>query len=150
MKIAVASDHRGVPYKTRVIEQLNAMGHTTFDLGTNSYESVDYPDYASKVSLGVSKNEYDRGILICGTGIGMCITANKFNKVRAAPVHDEVTVELGRRHNDANVICLSGDLIGEELLSRIVDLFVNTPFEEGRHARRLDKIKEIEKGDHGQ
>lgn len=145
MKIAVASDHRGIACKSQIIEQLKSMGHQADDFGTNTTDSVDYPDYAGKVSKAISDGSYDRGILICGTGIGMCITANKFIGVRAAPVHDELTADLSRRHNDANVLCMSADLVGEDLMKRMIDVWVNTPFEGGRHARRLDKIHQIEK-----
>ena len=148
MKIAIASDHRGIEIKNKLIDQMKQLGHDPLDMGTDEAASVDYPDYAEKVSEAISHKQVDRGILICGTGIGMCITANKFRGVRAAPVFDEVTAELSRRHNDANILCLSADLIGEELMHRIIEIFINTPFEEGRHARRLDKIGKIEQKVH--
>lgn len=146
MKIAVASDHRGIDMKIRIMDMIRSHGHEAQDFGPNSTESVDYPDYASKVSAAVSQHQIDRGILICGTGIGMCIVVNKFNGVRAAPVHDELTAELSRRHNDANVLCLSADLIGEQALERIMGIWLKTDFEGGRHARRLEKVREIETG----
>ena len=142
MKIAVASDHRGVNVKQKIMRQLTELGHEAVDLGTVSTESVDYPDYAAKVAAAVAKNEAERGILICGTGIGMCIAANRFPGVRAAPCHDDLTAEMSRRHNDANIMCLSADLLGEHLINRMVEIWVKTQFEGGRHARRLEKIEQ--------
>jgi ribose 5-phosphate isomerase B len=115
------------------------------DVGADGNESVDYPDVAAVVAEKVSKGEVDRGILICGTGIGMCIAANKFTGVRAAPCHDDITAEMSRRHNDLNVLCLSADLLGEKLIDRMVEIWLNTEFEGGRHARRVEKITELEK-----
>ena len=146
MKIAVASDHRGVDVKSRILEIVRGLGHEALNYGTDGDESVDYPDFASKVSSDVSSGEVDRGILICGTGIGMCIVANKFAGVRAAPVHDSLTAQLSRQHNDANVLCLSADLISEAGLDRLIDIWIKTDFEGGRHARRIDKIRDIEAG----
>lgn len=149
MKIAVASDHRGLVVKDRVLRQLAELGQEGIDLGPNTPESVDYPDYAAKVADAVAKKEVDRGILICGSGIGMCIAANRFPGVRAALVHDDFTAEMSRRHNDANVMCLSADLLGEQLISRMVEVWVKTQFEGGRHARRLEKIeKNVPKQQH--
>ncbi len=145
MKIAVASDHRGYAVKSKILNQLKDLGHEGIDYGPDGSDSVDYPDYASKVAKSVSKGEIDRGILICGTGIGMCIVANKFSGVRAAPCHDDITAEMSRRHNDANVLCLSADLLGERLVNRMVEIWVSTDFEGGRHARRVDKIADFEK-----
>jgi ribose 5-phosphate isomerase B len=144
MKIAVASDHRGVDVKSRILEVVRSLGHEALNYGTDGEESVDYPDFAGKVSNAVSTGEIDRGILICGTGIGMCIVANKFDGVRAAPVHDSLTAQLSRQHNDANVLCLSADLISEAGLDRLIETWIKTEFEGGRHARRLDKIRAIE------
>ena len=140
MKIAVASDHRGLTVKDRILRQLTDLGQEGVDLGPNSPDSVDYPDFAAKVANSVAKQEADRGILICGSGIGMCIAANRFTGVRAALVHDDFTAEMSRRHNDANVMCLSADLLGEQLITRMVDVWVKTQFEGGRHQRRLEKI----------
>lgn len=142
MKIAVASDHRGLTVKERILRQLAELGQEGIDLGPNSPESVDYPDYAAKVASAVANHAADRGILICGSGIGMCIAANRFSGVRAALVHDDFTAEMSRRHNDANVLCLSADLLGEQLITRMVDVWVKTQFEGGRHARRLEKIEQ--------
>jgi ribose 5-phosphate isomerase B len=150
MKIAVASDHRGVDMKARVLEMVRGLGHDGEDFGADSEsDSVDYPDFAGKVAGEVSDGGMDRGILICGTGIGMCITANKFRGVRAAKVDDSLNAEMSRRHNDANVLCLSADLIGEVSLERIVDIWIRTDFEGGRHARRVDKISQIESEQNG-
>ena len=105
---------------------------------------MDYPDIAAAVARRVSAGEVDRGILICGTGLGMCIAANKFPGVRAAPCHDDLTAEMSRRHNDLNVLCLSGDILGERLVDRLVAIWLSTEFEGGRHARRVQKISELE------
>jgi ribose 5-phosphate isomerase B len=144
MKIAIGSDHRGVDTKRRLTTNLKGMGHEVVDLGVEGAESVDYPDYAYAVSKLVGCGKADRGVLICGTGLGMCIAANKVNGVRAASCHDNFTAEMSRRHNDANVLCLSADLIGEELIDRMVRVWMETPFEGGRHARRVEKIAKIE------
>jgi len=145
MKIAVASDHRGVEAKARILEMVRELGHDGLDYGPETDESVDYPDFAAKVAGDVAADALDRGILICGTGIGMCITANKFSGVRAAHARDDLDAQLSRLHNDANVLCLSADLIGDAGIDRIIQTWVTTEFEGGRHARRLDKIAEIEK-----
>jgi ribose 5-phosphate isomerase B len=144
MKIAVGSDHRGFEVKRRVVALLQQLGHEVDDVGTTGKESVDYPDFAFQVGMAVSEGRAERGILICGSGIGMCIAANKVKGVRAAPCHDSITAEMSRRHNDSNVLCLSADLLGEELIDRMVRIWLETPFEGGRHARRVDKISHFE------
>lgn len=144
MKIAVASDHRGVQVKSRLVDLLKRLGEDPYDYGPEGTESVDYPDFAAKVAQDVSTGKLDRGILICGTGIGMCITANKFPGVRAADCHDDLTAEMSRRHNDANVLCLSADLLADTVVNRMVEIWIKTEFEAGRHARRVQKIKDIE------
>jgi len=144
MKVAVGSDHRGVLVKGKLLELLTRLGHTAEDVGTSTAESCDYPDVAAIVARKVSSGEVDRGILICGTGLGMCIAANKFHGVRAAPCHDDLTAELSRRHNDLNILCLSADLLGERLIDRMVEIWLTTPFEGGRHARRVEKIASLE------
>ena len=149
MKICLASDHRGVQIKSRLIQSLSDNGFVISDEGTNSDASVDYPDYAMQVARKVSSGEADRGILICGTGIGMAIAANKFTGVRAAPCYDEVMVEMSRRHNDANVLCLPGDLIGDRPIDDLVLMWLQTNFDGGRHADRIQKICEIEATDDG-
>lgn len=145
MRIAIGSDHRGYSIRPKIIAFLKNIGHDVIDLGTFSQSPVDYPDIAEAVGKKVASGEADRGILFCGTGLGMCIAANKIPGVRAAPCHDDLTAELSRRHNDANVLCLSADLLGERLITRIVEVWLNTPFEGGRHARRVEKIAQIEK-----
>ena len=148
MKIAVASDHRGYVVKGKILAMVAALGHEALDFGPENSESVDYPDYASKVARAVSNQEVDRGILICGSGMGMCIVANKFDGVRAAPCHDDLTAEMSRLHNDSNVLCLSADLLGDRLVNRMVEIWLATEFEGGRHARRLEKIAKIEEENH--
>jgi ribose 5-phosphate isomerase B len=145
MRIAVGSDHRGFEVKARIIEFLRSHDHDGVDAGCATCDPIDYPDVAALVARGVSSGEYDRGVLICGTGIGMAIAANKFPGVRAAPCHDDITAEMSRRHNDLNVLCLSADLLGEKLITRMIEIWLVTPFEGGRHARRLEKIAEQEK-----
>jgi ribose 5-phosphate isomerase B len=144
MRVAVGSDHRGVHVKAKIVELLTRLGHSAEDVGTSTVESCDYPDVAATVARKVSGGQTDRGILICGTGLGMCIAANKFHGVRAAPCHDDLTAELSRRHNNLNVLCLSADLLGERLIDRMVEIWLTTPFEGGRHARRVEKIAELE------
>ena len=146
MRIAIGSDHRGYDVKRRIRSLLEQMGHEVLDFGPDSSESVDYPDFAFQVAEAVSAGKVERGVLVCGTGIGMCIAANKVKGVRAAPCHDTVTAEMSRRHNDANVLCLSADLLGEELIERMVRIWLTTDFEGGRHARRIDKIVKHETG----
>jgi ribose 5-phosphate isomerase B len=145
MRIAIASDHRGYHLKEKIVSQLKAAGHEVVDDGPSSDESVDYPDFAELVAAKVSEGSCDRGILICGTGIGMAITANKFPGVRAASCFDEVTAEVSRRHNDLNVLCLSGELLSPKSVDRLIDIWVQTEFEGGRHERRIQKIRDVEK-----
>jgi ribose 5-phosphate isomerase B len=144
MKIAIGSDHRGFDAKRRIVSLLQQLGHEALDLGPQGKESVDYPDFAFAVAQAVSQGQVDRGILICGTGIGMCIAANKVAGVRAAPCHDSITAEMSRRHNDANVLCLSADLLGDELIERMIRIWLDTAFEGGRHGRRVEKIIHFE------
>jgi ribose 5-phosphate isomerase B len=146
MRIAIASDHRGYVVKGKILALIAELGHQAADMGTDSSESVDYPDFGAKVARAVSEGAVDRGILICGTGMGMCITANKFPGVRACTCHDDLTAEMSRRHNDANVLCLSADLLGDRLVNRMVEIWLKTEFEGGRHARRVEKIGQIEAG----
>ena len=141
MKIAVASDHRGFQVKDRILRLIDDLGHDVVDFGPESTDSVDYPDYANPVAQAVAAQEVDRGILICGTGIGMCITANKVKGVRAASCYDQISAQMSRLHNDANVLCLSADLLGHQLITRMVEAWVNAEFEGGRHQRRIDKIE---------
>jgi ribose 5-phosphate isomerase B len=144
MKVAIASDHRGYHLKERVISLLKGKGHEVLDEGPASDVAVDYPDFAALVAKKVSSGEVERGILICGTGIGMAISANKFSGVRASACADEVTAELSRRHNDLNVLCLSGDLLSANSTERVVLKWMETEFEGGRHQRRIEKIRQLE------
>lgn len=144
MQIAIGSDHRGVAVKSQIIEMLERLGHQVDDVGTHSSESMDYPDVAADVGRKVGSKVADRGILICGTGIGMSIAANKVTGVRAAPCHDELTAEMSRRHNDLNVLCLSADMLGEKLIDRMIEIWLTTEFEAGRHERRISKISDLE------
>lgn len=145
MKIAVGSDHRGFGVKCKILNLLQGLGQEVIDDGVPNTDSADYPDIAAIVAERVSKGEVDRGILICGTGIGMAIAANKFSGVRAATCHDDLTAEMGRRHNDVNVLCLSADMLGERLIDRMIEIWLKTNFDGGRHARRIEKIHEIER-----
>lgn len=144
MKIAVGNDHRGVAAKQQVIDLLNGLGHATVDLGATASSSVDYPDFAIPVAQAVASGKADRGILICATGHGMCIAANKVHGVRAANCRDVVDAEMCRSHNDANVMCLAADLLGHDLIERMVRKWLETSFEGGRHARRLEKVTQYE------
>lgn len=144
MQVAIGSDHRGFNVKGKIIECLKRLQHTCVDCGTHSVDSVDYPDIAAEVAHRVSSGEAERGILICGSGLGMSIAANKVKGIRAATCHDDLTAEMSRRHNDVNVLCLSADMLGERLIDRMVEIWLDTPFEGGRHARRVGKISELE------
>ncbi|MEM8946628.1 MAG: ribose 5-phosphate isomerase B [Planctomycetota bacterium] len=144
MRIAIGSDHRGYHLKEKLTNILQTKGHDVTDVGTDVTEAVDYPDFAALVGKDVSDGKVDRGVLICGTGIGMAITANKFPGVRAAACTDEVTVEIARRHNDLNVLCLSADMLSPRVVERMVEIWIDTEFEGGRHSRRVDKILQIE------
>jgi len=148
VKIAIGSDHRGYQAKEKIKAMLVSKGYETLDMGTDSPASFDYPDAAYPTCKAIVNGQADRGILLCGTGIGMCIIANKVQGIRAAPCHDELTAEMSRRHNNANVLCLPADLIGEELIRRIVEVFLKCPFEGGRHERRVKKITEFEMKEH--
>jgi len=144
MKIAVGNDHRGIAVKERVASQLRDLGNEVQDVGTNTAGSADYPDFALQVADAVSNQSMDRGILICATGHGMCIAANKVHGVRAVNCRDVVDAEMSRAHNDANVLCLSADLLSEDTIDRIVRAWIETKFEGGRHDRRLEKIRNYE------
>jgi ribose 5-phosphate isomerase B len=144
MRIAIGSDHRGVAARRRLAGLLERMGHEVIDCGSDGEQAVDYPDIAADVARRVSGSTVDRGILICCTGVGMAIAANKLSGVRAATCHDEVTAEMSRRHNDLNVLCLSAEMIGPEVQDKIIRTWLSTPFEGGRHARRVAKIAALE------
>ena len=145
MKIILASDHRGLNVRATILEYLQTLPeHTVLLIDEQFSENADYPDIAAKVAQSVSSGETDRGILICGTGIGTCVVANKFPGVRAAPCHNEVVAELSRKHNNSNVLCLSGDLLGERSSVAVTAIWLTAQFEGGRHCVRLEKIQRIE------
>jgi ribose 5-phosphate isomerase B len=146
MRIAMSADHRGATAAKLLAEKLRRDGHQVEILCQCSDAMIDYPGPAYQVARSVASGMADYGLLVCGTGIGMSIAANKVKGIRAAVVHDEITAQISRSHNDANVLCLSADLLGHRLIEQIVELWLKTPFEGGRHARRLKKIKEIEEG----
>jgi len=146
MRIAIGTDHRGSETVRALVPYLQGRGYDVAMVGECSGSSCDYPDSAFLVGQAVSAGKFDRGVLVCGSGIGMSIAANKVQGVRAALVQDELTAQLSRSHNDANVLCLSGDLLGQTLVRRIVDVWLTTPFEGGRHGRRVAKIRCIEEG----
>jgi ribose 5-phosphate isomerase B len=144
MLIAVGSDHAGLEMKTEIVSLLKDLGHEYADYGTDTPQSVDYPDFGEKVSQAVSTGRAERGILICGTGIGMSIVANKFPNIRAALCNELFSAKMSRLHNDANVLVLGGRIIGKDLAKEIVRTWITTPFEAGRHLDRLKKITFIE------
>jgi len=144
MVVGIGCDHAGLELKEEIVTLLGKLGIAFKDYGTFTEDSVDYPDFGLKVSKAVSDGEIDRGILICGTGIGMSIVANKFKGVRAALCHEPYSARMSRLHNDANVLVLGGRVIGKELAKEIAMVWFTTEFEGGRHQRRLDKITEIE------
>jgi ribose 5-phosphate isomerase B len=144
MRIAIGSDHRGVTSRSRLVALLERLGNEVVDCGSFGEEAVDYPDIASEVARRVAEGVVDRGILLCCTGVGMAIAANKIAGVRAATCHDEVTAEMSRRHNDLNVLCLSAGMLGHEMQEKIIRTWLETPFEGGRHARRVAKIAALE------
>ena len=144
MKIAAGWDHRGVGFRERLERAVTALGHEFIALGATTDASSDYPDFAFRVAEAVSRGEADRGLLMCGTGIGMSIAANKVPGIRAGVVYDERTAKVSRAHNDSNVLCLGEDTAGGPLLEPILKIWLDTPFEAGRHARRVDKISQFE------
>jgi ribose 5-phosphate isomerase B len=144
MKVAIGADHAGLEMKKEIINLLIDLGYEYIDYGTETPESVDYPDFGEKVSADVSRGIVERGILICGTGIGMSIVANKFPHVRAALCNELFSAKMSRLHNDANILVLGGRIIGKDLAKEIVRTWMITPFEGGRHVNRLKKISLIE------
>jgi len=147
MRIALGADHRGADAAAHLVERLRGQGHEVELLTDTTRDCLDYPDSAWSVGSAVASGGADRGVLLCGTGIGMCMAANKIKGVRAALVHDELTAQLSRSHNDANVVCISADLVGQRLIEKIVDNWLETEFEGGRHGRRVKKITAIERGE---
>ena len=144
MRIALGADHAGVTLKDLLKARLDERGDTWQDFGTMSTESVDYPDFATHVARAVSSGAFDRGVLVCGSGIGMAIAANKVPGIRAAAVADDAAAELSRTHNDINVLALGARLTSPEVARRLVDVFLDTAFSGGRHQRRLDKIAALD------
>ena len=144
MKIALGCDHGGLDLKNTIEGVLKTLGVEVVDMGTENEDSVDYPDFAANVAESVSEGRVDRGITICGTGIGMSIAANKYPGVRAALCHDSYTARMSRLHNDANILVMGGRVTGVEVAVEMLKQWLATPFEGGRHQRRLDKIAELE------
>lgn len=143
MIIPIASDHAGFEAKEKVKKMLEEFGHMPIDFGTHSDESVDYPDYAIQVTEKVNEGEYEMGILICGSGQGMCMTANKYGNIRAALVYDEESARMTRLHNNANILCLPGRQLTNEELQELLSVWLETDFEGGRHERRVNKIQDL-------
>jgi ribose 5-phosphate isomerase B len=143
MKIIIGSDHGGYELKQIVVKYLTQLGHQVEDIGTHSNESVDYPEYAVQVARSVTDGGSDRGILICGSGIGMCMTANRIAGARAALVSEPYAARMSRRHNDSNILCLGGRLVGDQLALEIVGAWLQEEFEGGRHRRRVDLIEQL-------
>lgn len=150
MRIALACDHRGYEAKQRLLPVLRSAGNEVIDHGCEGLAAVDYPDFAVPVSRAVVTGRADVGILIDGSGIGMSIAANKVAGVRAALVHDEVTARHAREHNHCNVLCIGADLLGEDQVRRIVEIFLTTQFSDGRHVRRIEKLQRLEQEERGQ
>lgn len=146
MKVMVACDHRGYEAKRRILPVLNKLGHQISDIGCESTASCDYPDFAAPAARAVADGSCEVAILLDGSGIGMSIVANKIKGIRAALAHDEVTARQAREKNHCNVLCLGTDLLGEEQIRKIVEIFLTTPFQPGRHDKRVAKIAEIENG----
>lgn len=144
MKLIIGSDHPGFEVKKNLVAFLTGKGHTVHDAGTDSPDSCDYPEFAFKVAQAVAGGECRLGILICGTGIGMSITANRIRGIRAALCHNLETARLSREHNDANILCVGARVVGEKQIEEIVSTFLETGFEGGRHERRLAMIDKVE------
>lgn len=144
MKLVIGADHRGYAAKESLKSMLRERGHEVIDVGTDSAKSCDYPDAALPAAVKVSAGEASLGILLCGSGIGMSIAANKVRGIRAALCHDELTTEMARRHNNANILCLPADLIGEALMKRMIEVWLQAAFEGGRHEGRIAKVAKIE------
>ena len=142
MKIIIGNDHAGVEFKNIIMKHLEEQGHEVINVGTDTLDSVDYPDIAKSVAEKVLEEEGNLGIIICGTGIGISIAANKVEGIRAALCHNEFTARMARLHNNANIVALGARVIGDELGKAIVDTFITTEFEGGRHARRVGKIED--------
>ena len=144
MRISIACDHGAFDLKERLKAHLLEQGHQVTDCGTHSGESCDYPDFAAAAARLVADGSCERGVVLCTTGIGMSIAANKVKGVRCALCHEPLSAEMTRRHNDANMLAMGAGLVGPNLATRIVEVFLNTPFEGGRHQRRVDKLTALE------
>ncbi len=138
--VAFACDHAGLPLKTALLEELTERGYEIVDLGTNSADSVDYPDFGFAMAKALEEGRAETGVLVCGSGIGISIAANRYPSVRAALVHDALGARMCRQHNDANVVCFGSRMIGEDTAKDCLDVFLDTEFEGGRHARRVGKL----------
>lgn len=147
MKIAIGSDHAGFSAKNEIAAYLKAKGHEVTDFGTFSAQSCDYPDFGCKVAKAVAGGDYERGVVICSTGVGISIAANKVKGIRCALCTDEFTAEMTRRHNDSNVLAMGANVTPIEKMKKIADIYFSTDFEGGRHARRVGKITMIENGE---
>jgi ribose 5-phosphate isomerase B len=145
MKIAIACDHRGYEMKKKLIPLLKKMGHEVQDFGCDSTAAVDYPDHAIPAAKAVADGTHEFGILLDGSGIGMSVAANKVPDIRAGLVHDETTAHRAREHNHCNVLCMGTDLLSEEQIRRIVEIFLSTACGEGRHTRRVEKLRDFER-----
>ena len=139
-RVAIAADHGGFDLKTLLVPELEALGFAVDDLGTDSRDPVDYPDFADRLARAITEGKVSRGVLICGSGIGMSMAANRHTAIRAALVHDGLTARLARQHNDANVLVMGGRLLGPELAKDCLKIFFSTPFDGGRHSRRVAKL----------
>lgn len=147
MKIAIASDHTGVELKSEIIKYLKELGHEVSDFGTNSAESIDYPIYGKKVAEEISKRNYDGGVLICGTGIGISLAANKVKGIRAAVCSEPYSAKLSKQHNNSNIIAFGARVVGIDLAKMIVKEWIEAKFEGGRHLKRVELISKIENGE---
>lgn len=147
MKIAIASDHTGIELKTEIIKYLKELGHIVYDFGTNTKESIDYPIYGKKVAEAVAKGEYEGGVLICGTGIGISLAANKVKGIRAAVCSEPYSAKLSKLHNNSNIIAFGARVVGVDLAKMIVKEWIEAEFEGGRHAKRVELIIKIENGE---
>jgi ribose 5-phosphate isomerase B len=143
MKIMIACDHAGLELKEKLVRHLKELGWDVNDIGTYDTSPVDYPQYAAQVARAVASGEAERGILVCGSGIGMCMTANRFHGVRAVQVSEPFFAKMSRRHNDSNILCLGGRFVGEDLAFEITDVWLHEPFEGGRHQKRVDLIDDL-------
>ena len=146
MKVGFGCDHRGYKVRNSIIGLLERLGHECIDFGSDNEDPVDYPDIAYAALIAVARKEIDRAILVCSTGMGMCVAANKVKGVRAIFCMDEMSAQISRHHNHSNVLCLSADLSDENLMHKIVEVWLNTEIGSGRHERRVSKIREIEEG----